>query len=113
MTLDYTVHYYEHSKDDPEYVPIDFEVLDKDNEGVAWVWGDDRKNVEVECNHPEIIFGDDDETGVCPICGADCQWHYEDLEDGSKDRVEDQWSLPFTIAGSMIEEELNDHYKNV
>lgn len=33
----------------------------------------------ISCDHPEhlVEYGDDDERGVCPICGATCDWTWE------------------------------------
>ena len=57
---------------------IDFDVLDG-QDAIAWVWGNDPNDLEVECDHPyqAIEFGDDDERGECKICGATCDWHWE------------------------------------
>ena len=71
---------YESEADDRE--PIDFSIAD-DNDNVAWVWGSEPwTDVQVECTHPyELIeWGDDNERGVCPLCGATCDWSWvEDL----------------------------------
>lgn len=66
--------------DSPERQLIDFVLQDKDTgEEYATVWGDSLEDVEVECNHPYqcVEWGDDDEQGVCLLCGATCDWHYE------------------------------------
>ena len=63
-----------------ENEPIEFTIVDGDKK-VAEVWGSEPwYDVQCECNHPYecIEFGDDDEQGGCLICGAKCDWHYED-----------------------------------
>ncbi len=65
--------------ENPERDPIDFDIEDgQDN--VAWGWGQDVYSVEWECTHPEecVKYGDDDERSECLLCGATCDWHYED-----------------------------------
>ena len=68
-----------HNSDDPDdYEPIDFSISDE-TDNVAWVWGSEPfSDVQVECDHPEISieWGDDDECGECPLCGAQCNWHW-------------------------------------
>lgn len=58
-----------------------YEIQDQDGEVVAWIWQDDnnKNNIDWECQHPEDIteFGDDDECGECPICGAICSWFWK------------------------------------
>lgn len=99
--------------DAPDREPIDFTVGDADD-NVAWVWGsgdvvavDDKEynyDYEVECNHPAVEYGDDDEQGRCEVCGQTCYWHYEkDIVDEGHDeqgnytcqvarvRVPDEW----------------------
>lgn len=63
--------------DNPERLPIDFAIED-DQDNVAWVWGHDLNDVQVECNHAAVVFGKGDEQGECLICGAHCDWHWED-----------------------------------
>ena len=62
------------------------------------------------CTHPEesIEFGEDDERGECKLCGATCDWHWEnDVYDGgdqgdgngyeiykTRERVVDYWYSP-------------------
>ena len=118
-TTKYEVDYVERSKDDPEYLPIDFAVR-LDEEAIAWVWGKSADDVEIECDH-EAEFGDDDEAGVCPICGAECIWHYEtEWEDTGHDddghctgyeirtRKVDSWSIPL-VHKSIIKEVLEGY----
>lgn len=100
--------------DDKEREPIDFSVEDE-HDNVAWVWGSEPFNdVQVECNHPTdhgcVVFGDDDEQGECVLCGAKCDWHYEDdsgnVEDyhwNGKSRCIDEWYYPKKIGGIIGE----------
>lgn len=32
---------------------------------------------DLDCEHVDIEYGDDDERGVCKDCGATCDWHWE------------------------------------
>lgn len=71
--------------DSPERLPIDFSIEDSED-NVCWAWGD-WKSYEVECDHPHqcIDWGDDDECGVCKLCGAECNWHWGyNYDDGYK-----------------------------
>lgn len=86
--------------------PIDFVVRDSEDEIVATVWGWTADEAEIDCEHPETEFGDKDEQGFCPICGAECIWHEEEIEDG-KDRVIDAWSVPL-IQNCLIQRELDN-----
>lgn len=92
--------------DDPTRCPIDFTIEDgKDN--VAWAYGDARLTA-VECDHVvEPIFGDEDERGECPLCGALCDWHYELDNDGNKVRIPHNWYIPEKpegLIGQYIQE---------
>ena len=103
-----SIHYVEKSRDDDDYEPIDFVIEDR-YDNVAWVWGSDpTDDVQIECNHPEecMEWGDDDEWGVCKLCGATCTWHYEKDEGNVEDfywenevRVPDEWTHPKHIGG--------------
>lgn len=62
---------------EPDRWPIDFKVLDEDGNEVAQVWGNNRYDFEIDCNHSEVDFGDEDIMGECAICGAFCKWHNE------------------------------------
>ena len=58
--------------------PIDFEIRDENGELCATVWGSDPRNdVQVDCNHSIVEYDDDDQRGVCKLCGATCDWHWE------------------------------------
>ena len=36
----------------------------------------------MKCEHESVIYGDDDERGVCEDCGATCDWHWvKDFDD--------------------------------
>lgn len=106
-------------------LPIDFSIEDL-NDNVAWVWGQNPRDVEIECDHPEecIEWGDDDERGECAICGAQCDWHYEERivseghdEDGNytcqvaKVRVHHEWHRPDKTSGiiKQILDELGEY----
>ena len=117
--MKYNVDYSERSKDDPDYLPIDFTLRDDQDEPVAFVYGSAPDNVMIECEH-EVEWGDEEEVGVCPICGADCLWHYEtEWEDTGHDangdctgyeirtRKIDTWSTPLvhnSIIGELLKE---------
>lgn len=105
---------YWNESDDPDRKAIDFNIADKvDN--VAWVWGNNPFNdVQCECTHPSdhgcVEFGDDDERGECLLCGATCDWHWEDdsgdVEDyhwDGKSRCIDEWYTPKQIGGVIGE----------
>lgn len=32
---------------------------------------------DLDCEHVNVTYGDDDERGVCDDCGATCDWHWE------------------------------------
>lgn len=92
-------------KDDPDYMPIDYSFSDG-GDAVAWLWGQRPSEIEWECNHPECCmeWGDDDETGECLLCGAQCTWHYNvSADDGyeTKERVPDEWSNPSKPEGLL------------
>ena len=61
--------------DSPERRAIDF-AIENEEDNVAWVWGD-RHDLDWECHHPEVEYGDDDERGQCVLCGSFCDWNYE------------------------------------
>ena len=83
--------------DNPERLPIDFAIEDEDD-NIAWVWGHNLDDVQVECNHALVAYGNEDKQGECVICGDHCDWHYEhddcSIEDQhwvSKECVPHQW----------------------
>ena len=90
--------------------PIDFSIAD-DEDNVAWCWGSDPyDDVQIECNHPEecIEWGEDDECGICQICGAQCVWHWEKVYDDTtektiKERKISEWNKPDRIGGIVGE----------
>lgn len=96
--------------DDPDREPIDFNIED-DMDNVAWVWGSHpTDDIQIECNHPTdhgcVEFGDEDTQGECVLCGATCDWHYEE-DDGNvedycwkgKTPCIDEWYNPKKIGG--------------
>lgn len=111
--------------DNPDRQNIDFAITDiEDN--VAWVWGDMLDSIEWECNHPDecIEYGDDDERGECLLCGATCDWHYENEvvseghgEDGHYTCITDDvphphdWHSPRVLSG-MLKEYVEEAYGN-
>lgn len=104
--------YHNNSSDPDDYEPIDFTITDHGDK-VAEVWGSNPTNdVQIECTHPEecMEWGDDDEQGVCKLCGATCTWHYEADEGNVEDFywknnvcVPDEWTYPKHIGGIVGE----------
>lgn len=107
--------------------PIDFDIIDADTgEHYATIWGTHPVNdINIECEHPtELVEYEDDETqGECPICGAYCDWHFEEEvvneghdEDGNytcqvvKVRVPHEWHNQ-GVSG-IIKDCLN-YFKNI
>lgn len=95
--------------DNPERLPIDFAVEDEDD-NIAWVWGHNLDDVQVECNHALVAYGDGEGVGTCVICGDRCDWHYEyddcSVEDHhweSKECVPHQWHKAETPGGFIGE----------
>lgn len=102
--------------DSPDALPIDISVSDAED-NVAWLWGD-MHDVEWECNHPteDVEFGDDDEQGVCHLCGATCDWGWvKDVVNEGYDadneycatvgetRVISEWHNPRYVSGVLGE----------
>ena len=91
--------------DNPDREPIDFCIEDEED-NVAWVWGKTPDNVSVECDHAVIEYGDEDEMGECLVCGALCDWHWEE-DTGNveghhwegKRQVPHQWYNPDKPSG--------------
>lgn len=111
--------------DNPDRLPIDFTIED-DGDNVCWVWGTGEpvaidnsvysRDINVECDHTKITYGDDDEQGECAICGARCDWHWEedngDVEDyhwEGRVRVPHQWYMSNVPAG-MVKKCLEEVY---
>ena len=83
---------------------IDFSVLDGDDT-VAWAWGESLKDLDWECNHPNIcIEYDDDETvGECTLCGSYCYWHKASDGEGNVYREPHNWYPRKEIGGAIAE----------
>lgn len=104
--------------DSPDRKTIDFSITDG-HDNVCWVWGDTIDDVEVECDHPEIEYDDDETVGECTLCGATCEWHYENnYDDGYKvsDKVPHTWHKPektSKLINKIIKEnmKINVNYK--
>ena len=62
--------------DNPDRLAVDFSIEDE-NDNVAWVWGT-PEDYEVECDHGIVEYDDDEHVGECLICGATCDWHFEE-----------------------------------
>ena len=79
--------------------PIDFEIRDDHDELYATVWGSNpTDDVQIDCGH--VVEYDDDETvGECVLCGATCDWHYEDNGEGHKEKIPHDWHRPEKIGG--------------
>lgn len=89
----------EHSEADGRE-PIDFEIRDKQGDLYATVWGSHpTDDVQIDCTHDFVEYDDDETVGECPICGATCDWHYEDDGDGHQERVPHDWSVVEKIGG--------------
>lgn len=94
-----------------EHYGLEFDIRDgEDDTRYATVWTNENGNVEWDCEHPDhlIEFGDEDEQGVCKICGATCDWHCEtdDCEvEGeswvSLEATPDKWYCPEKISGVL------------
>ena len=70
-----------HESDAPDRDQIDFTIMDAEDD-VCWVHGD-AHGVSIDCDHPyeSIEWVDDDECGICHLCGAECTWHWEHEEE--------------------------------
>lgn len=91
--------------------PIDFEIRNEKDELCATVWGSEPfKDVQIDCEHDFVEYSDDDnEMGVCPLCGAKCFWHWDIAYDGTaiiRERVIDGWDKSDGIGG-IVGKELN------
>lgn len=94
----YGLHVEYSEADDRE--PIDFEIRDDHDELYATVWGSNpRDDVQIDCEHDFVEYEDDETQGECAICGAVCDWHYEDDGDGHEVRVPHDWHMPKKIGG--------------
>lgn len=102
----------------PDSKPIDVVIYD-DDEDVAFIYGNDPYNVEVECSHPSqcIEYDDDEPVGWCALCGASCDTHYEADEGNVEDyawsgrrQVPTSWTTP-KEPGGIIGEYIKDLQK--
>lgn len=102
--------------DNPDREPVDFTIEDGED-NVAWVYGK-RYELNWECSHPVEPTWDGDE-GRCPVCGAECEWHWEKqvVDEGHDEegnytckeaevRVVDGWEDPLKVRGLIY-----DYYK--
>ena len=95
---------------EPDRRKIDFKIFDRHNTFCAEVSGDNPDDVEIDCEHPEVEFDDDEHVGECPICGAWATWHWGEYgEDGRvyKEQVVDTWdyqNVPGGILGKYLKE---------
>lgn len=95
---EYGLHVEYNEADDRE--PIDFEIRDDHGELYATVWGSNpRDDVQIDCEHDIVEYEDDETQGECVICGAVCDWHYEDDGEGHQERVPHEWYTPKKIYG--------------
>lgn len=101
--------------DAPDAEPIDLIIYD-DDDNVAWVWGVDPSDVQVECTHPDqcVEYDDDEPVGQCALCGASCSAHYEmdagNVEDYSwsgRRLVPTEWEMP-DEPGGIIDDYLKE-----
>ena len=91
-------------------MPIDFTVRDDDYDPVAYVWGETVNDFNIDCHHPDIVYGDDDEVGVCPVCGKVCYWKWEDDGEGHRVHVVYEWEEDEEHwEKSFIKEVLNNY----
>lgn len=89
----------------PDRERVDFSISDG-TDNVAFVWGDSPDNVEVECDHPYecVEFGSDiEDQGECLLCGAYCDWHYENDGEGHGVPEPHDWYRPRHVKGFIKE----------
>lgn len=81
--------------------PIDFEIRgDKTDELYATVWGSEPwYDVQIDCDHSIAEYEDDETQGECVLCGALCDWHYAEDDEGHKVRVPHEWYSAKKIGG--------------
>lgn len=101
---EYDLHVEYSEADDRE--PIDFEIRDDRGELYATVWGSHpTDDVQIDCEHDLVEYDDDETVGECPICGATCDWHYEDDGEGHQIKVPHDW-LTGGVIGGVVGREL-------
>lgn len=95
---EYDLHVEYNGADDRE--PIDFEIRNDRGELYATVWGSHpTDDVQIDCDHDYVEYGDDETVGECVLCGATCDWHYEVDDEGHKYSVPHDWHTPEKIGG--------------
>lgn len=95
---EYDLHVEHSEADDRE--PIDFEIRDDRGDLYATVWGSHpTDDVQIDCSHDFVEYDDDETVGECPICGATCDWHYEDDGEGHRVRTPHDWHTSEKIGG--------------
>ena len=95
--------------DNPEREEIDFSI-DDGQDNVAWVWGD-KNDYEVECDHAVVEYDDDETVGECLVCGATCDWHWENDNDGTiayRSQVPHEWHR--NGNGGVIKKYIKENY---
>ena len=86
--------------EDQDREPIEFEIRDNHDELYATVWGSEPSyDVQIDCNHDIVEYDDDETQGECVLCGATCDWHYENDGEGHKERTPHEWYHPKKIGG--------------
>lgn len=100
---EYGLHAEYSEADDRE--PIDFEIRNNQGELYATVWGSEPFNdVQIDCEHDLAEFDDDETVGECALCGATCDWHYENNGEGHSVKVPHAWHTPEKIGGIVGKE---------
>lgn len=103
----------------PDTCPIDFEVRERLSDVIcATVWGDTLDDLCVDCDHDYVKYeDDDDERGVCEVCGATCDWHWskdivelENVVGEITDRTPHEWYEP-DKPGGFIGDYVKQYYK--
>ena len=76
-------------------------------ETYANIWIDNLGNeIETECDHAFVEYGDDETVGECPICGATCDWHWQESADDGytiKEQIPHDWHKPEKTGGIIGE----------
>ena len=62
--------------------------------------------IDIECDHDLVEYEDDETQGECLICGATCDWHYEESADDGyivKEPMPHDWHKPDKTGGVIGE----------